>query len=215
MYHHYLTQTERLFPDFVPEPEHPQTYEDIRDMILQRAAQRPVFFKDMAYYVADRLPQDPAFVTAMTHAFLVRDPAESVLSYARRDPDVTRAEIGIEAQYQLFTALTERGVSPVVITADQLRKDTQGALKRYWTAIGLPFVADAFSWDDHVPEAWQSVAGWHKDVLGSGAIRTDVNERDHAAELAQLGAPFTEYERHHRPFYDALQHVAQQQTHQK
>ena len=37
MYHHYLTQTDRPFPDFEPEPDHPRTYADIRAMILDAA----------------------------------------------------------------------------------------------------------------------------------------------------------------------------------
>ena len=214
MYHHYLTQTERLFPDFAPEPGHPRRYEEIRAMILARAAERPVFFKDMAYYVVNALPRDRDFATAMTHAFLVRDPAEAILSYHKRDPGFTSTELGIEAQHRLYQALLGLGQSPLVITADQLRQAPQETLRRYWTRIGLPFVEAAFQWDDSVPEGWQSVVGWHGDVLKHGAIKPPEAGPDSRAEVAALGPPFTDYDRHHRPFYEALREIARQQSHQ-
>ncbi|MGB0927997.1 MAG: hypothetical protein ACPGVA_12340 [Pikeienuella sp.] len=215
MYHHYLTQEERCFPDFAPEPGHPQTYADIREMILRRAVAQPVFFKDMAYYVDGALPDDLEFARAMTHAFLVRDPAEAIISYQKRDPDFSRKELGMEAQYALFQALRAAGLDPLVITATQLRMAPEKTLARYWAHVGLPFVDHAFGWDDKVPDDWKAVAEWHGNALSSGAIQKPEAGRDFGAEVSALGAPFVGYEAHHRPFYDALRLIAEQQAHQK
>lgn len=215
MYHHYLTQSERLFPDFSPEPGHPCKYGDIRQMILDMAVDGPVFFKDMAYYVLSELPRDTRFLADMSHAFLVRDPAESILSYYKRDPAFTRTELGIEAQFRLYQVLVNLGQTPLVITADQLRASPEVTLGRYWVHVGLPFAPNAFRWDDTVPEGWRSVVDWHADVLSKGAIQRPERCHDHSSELEQLGPPFTEYERHHRPFYAALREVAEAQAHQK
>lgn len=215
MYHHYLTQTERLFPDFKPEPGHPQTYADIRAMILGRAEAGQVFFKDMAYYVSDRLPGDADFAAAMSHAFLVRDPAESILSYHRRDPGFTSTELGIAAQKALHDALRGLGHDPLVITADQLRADPERTLGRYWAHVGLPFVAEAFCWDSAVPEGWKSVEEWHGRALKSGKIKPPEAKGNPRADVAQLGPPFTEYDRTHRPAYEALREIAERQAHQK
>ena len=215
MYHYYLTQTERLFPGFEPEPGHPQTYGDIRQMILDRAASGPVFFKDMAYYVQADLPADPDFLQGMSHAFLVRDPAESIVSYHSRDPDFTRTELGLEAQYRLYQALVEQGQNPLVMTADQLRNAPEKTLDRYWRHAGLPHAENAFRWSNQVPDGWQSVVAWHADVLEHGAIQKPDKTRDYVAEVAVLGAPFTDYERHHRPFYNRLRELAGHNTHQK
>ncbi len=211
MYHYYLNRTERLFPDFAPEPDHPQTYADIRDMIVARADVKPLFFKDMAYYVVNDMPQDHGFAALMSHAFLVRDPAEAALSYQRRDPGFTSTELGIEAQHRLYHALRDQGHEPLVMTADQLRDDPRETLKRYWDHIGLPFMAHAFEWDDAVPEGWQSVVGWHGEVLKRGAIQRQDDNRDADAELAALGAPYTDYEAFHRPFYTELSEIAARQ----
>lgn len=214
MYHHYLTTKDRLFPGFAPEPGHPATYEDIRAMILEKAQDGPVFFKDMAYYVADALPLDPGFATRISHAFLLRDPTEAALSYAKRDPDFTRLELGHEAQHRLYQALVEMGQNPLVITADQLRGDPHGTLRRYWSHVGLPYLDHAFSWDNRVPEGWQSVQSWHSEVLQSGAIRNP-ERSDAQAELAALGTPYTRHAAHHLPFYTRMREIAERQSHQK
>ena len=213
MYHYYLTQTERLFPDFSPEAGHPQTYDEIRRMILDLSATGPVFFKDMAYYVLADLPADPEFLQGMSHAFLVRDPAESIVSYHSRDPNFRQTELGLEAQHLLYQALVEHGQNPLVMTADQLRIAPESTLERYWRHADLAYVPDAFRWDDRVPDGWQSVVGWHTDVLEHGAIQKPDETRDYPAEVAELGAPFTDYEAHHRPFYERLRDLAEKQAH--
>lgn len=212
MYHYYLTCTDRQFPDFAPEPGHPRTYEDIREMILDRAAAKPVFFKDMAYYVEDALPRDANFANAMTHAFLVRDPAEAIVSYHKRDPEFSSKELGMEAQHNLLHALRAVGRDPLVITAAQLRAAPEATLARYWGHVGLPFKQGAFDWDESVPDDWKAVEEWHQNALSSGAIQKPETGRDYLAEVEALGAPFTSYEAHHRPFYDALKDIAEEQA---
>ncbi len=214
MYHHYLTTSDRLFPDFTPEPDHPATYADIRAMIRETAKAGPVFFKDMAYYVVDALPRDESFAGEITHAFLLRDPAEAALSYARRDPEFTRTELGHEAQHWLYHALVKLGHRPLVLTADQLRNDTEGTLRRYWAHIGLEYADHAFSWDDKVPDGWESVQGWHSEVLQSGEIRKSKGTNA-SAQLAKLGAPYSEHAAHHAPFYAEMRDIAEAQAHQK
>lgn len=212
MYHHYLTHPDGLFTGFSPDPAHPRDYAAIRAMILQRSQSGPVFFKDMAYYIGADLPADPDFADAMTHAFLVRDPAESILSYYGREPGFSCREVGLTAQLALYEALRGRGHDPVVLTADQLRADPEATLRRYWQRIGLYFAAHAFCWKKAVPAAWQSVAHWHEKAALSQGIEAAEATRDSRDALARLGAPYTGYESHHRPAYERLLHIAQAQA---
>ncbi|MEM6579170.1 MAG: hypothetical protein AAF678_11815 [Pseudomonadota bacterium] len=212
MYHHYLTRADGLFADFQPEPGHPTRYEDIRQMILTRSQVQPVFFKDMAYYVDADLPRDPDFAGAMTHAFLVRDPAESILSYHRRQPDFTCQELGLVAQLALYDALVEQEHRPLVLTADQLRSHPEVTLGRYWAHVGLPFETQAFHWQTEVPEDWRAVSAWHERAVSSGRIEAPADASDPQAALALLGAPYTDYDRHHRAAYDKLKQIAEDQA---
>ena len=198
-------------PILHPNRGHPATYRDIRAMILDKAQSGPVFFKDMAYYVAGTLPQDTNFANQITHAFLVRDPAEAAVSYAKRDPDFTRTELGHAAQHRLYHALVALEQRPLVITADQLRADPETTLARYWSHVGLDFAAHAFTWDDRVPDGWQSVKGWHSEVLQSGTIHQPQN----GETAAKLAAHLSGYVTHHAPFYAELRDIAEAQAHQK
>lgn len=215
LYHYYLNRSERMFPDFEPEPSHPRTYAETREMIIKAAKDGPVFFKDMAYYVVEDCASDRAFMTGLTHAFLVREPAEAIVSYARRDPKFTLTELGFEAQFRLYRVLQGMGMDPLVITADQLRQNPEATLRRYWEHIGLSFAPHAFEWDGEIPAGWEAVAGWHTEVLNQGAIQPPEEGRDAREELHDLDAPFTDYDRHHRPFYNALREIAENQAHQK
>jgi hypothetical protein len=211
MYDYYLNQSAGLFPDFEPETDHPRTFADIRDMILKRAQAQQVFFKDMAYYVLSPLPANVGFLRQMTHCFLVRDPAESILSYQRKDPNLSLTEVGIEAQFWLYQVLRAAGITPHVILADDLRQDPRRTMAAYWDYAGLPHVADAFAWDSRVPPGWESVKGWHQAVLESGAIQKPTVSKDCHLELAKLDPKYASFEAHHRPFFDALADIARQQ----
>lgn len=211
MYAYYLGGDRPKFAGFEPEAGHPIHYGDIRDMIRAQAEAGPVFFKDMGYYVTRTLTRDAAFARQMHHCFLIRDPAESILSYVKRQRDFTSEEVGLEAQWQLYAALVGMGLSPRVLCADDIRRDPARAMAGYWGDAGLPHRADALSWDASVPEGWRSVETWHSEVLQSQAIRPPDTDRDVRAELAALGAPYVGFEAHHRPFYDRLRAVAMHQ----
>ena len=215
MYHFYMSQTGKLFADFQPDPDHPTTYAGIREMILARSVKKPVFLKDMAFYVDEHLPDDPGFMRQMTHGFLVRDPAESIVSYHKRDPGFSCRELGHAAQLRLYRALVDGGLSAVVVTADQLRTAPEATLRRYWSRVGLPFQAHAFSWNADVPQDWETVAKWHKETLTSGRIQQAENTIDHQSALQQLGEPFFGYDAHHRPAYEVLRAIAEKQARQK
>ncbi|MEM7269406.1 MAG: hypothetical protein AAF401_09145 [Pseudomonadota bacterium] len=205
MYDYYLNRAGRIFADFLPDPAHPTTYEATRAMIRAKAAERPVFLKDMAYYVADPLPQDAEFLAEITHAFLIRDPAAAILSYAKRDPEFALKEAGLEAQWRLYQAVKEAGLSALVIRAEDVQADPAAELARYWDFAGLSDMPEALTWDSEIPEGWETVADWHRETLASGEIRPP-DARDAEAELTALGSPFTDYLAHHRPFYELLAH---------
>ena len=204
MYFFYLSKAWANCPHFHPDPTHPTDYEGIRDMIRTLAETGPVFVKDMAYYVLPELLDDLSFSRNAHHAFLVRQPVEAILSYAKLDPDFTSEEVGIEGQWQLFTGLVEAGLDPIVLRSEALRSDPKGQIGGYWRAVGLEPKPAAFEWNSDLPDGWQHVKDWHDDVLQSGAIRPPDNNRDQAQELALLPDRFTEMCRHHQTFYEKL-----------
>ena len=210
MYDYYVHRRVAKMPLFDVRDNHPVTYEDIRDMLLDMAATAPVFFKDMAYYVMPRILSDEAFIHRLSHVFLIRNPVASILSYHKLDPGLTLEEIGLEAQWKLYEALCDMGAAPVVIEAETVQRDTKGLMTALWKKIGLPYIRGAFEWQDETPEDWEQVGGWHDQVSNSTGIRpASANEHERKQREFDALLPshphLAEYLAHHQPFYRRLQ----------
>ena len=90
LHYYYLEKSTKALPHFDREAGHPTSYSDTRELILSRARRRPVFVKDMSYYVMPELLDDVDFCRCVRHCFLVRDPMRAILSYFRLDPEFSR-----------------------------------------------------------------------------------------------------------------------------
>jgi len=213
LYDYYVARRVRPLPHFDPDPDRPARYEEIRDDLLKAAERRPVFFKDMSYYVVPRLFDDPDFATGMVNVFLIRDPRRSILSYHRLDPGLTREEVGLEAQARHVAWLRKRaGETPLVIEAEAVQCDPAGTMCGFWARVGLPPKPEALDWtDEPVPEDWSGVAGWHAAVTESGGIRPPESERRTAEAFAAAAAAeprLAELLAWHAPYYRQLQALA-------
>jgi len=209
MYHYYLNQKHRKMPYFEPKQDHPVTYEGVRDMILEKAQITPVFFKDMAYYVDSDIINDIKFCKNTTHCFLIRNPQAAIASYYKLDNEVTLPEIGIEAQWRVYSHLVETGTKPVVIQAENIRKDARSAVGSWWKTINLVSKDSAFAWSKESPEDWEQVKGWHQQSIQSTSIHpwTEAEEQKEIDrfEAAALKAPhLRSYLAHHQVFYNRL-----------
>lgn len=209
MYHYYLNQKHREMPHFNPQAAHPVCYEEVRDMILQKAQKSPVFFKDMSYYVESDIINDSEFCESVTHCFLIRNPQATIASYYQLDKALTLAEVGIEAQWRHYSHLVKSGIKPCVLQAESIRKDARAVVQSWWEAIGLKNVEDAFEWDNNHPHDWNQVKGWHQDSISSTSIRPrsagDAQQEVQRFEAAALEAPhLRSYLAHHEVFYKRL-----------
>ena len=213
MYHYYINQRHRDMPYFKPQADHPVRYEDVRDMIMQKALAAPVFFKDMGYYVDSEVINDKEFSESVTHCFLIRNPRATMSSYYHLDKELTKTEVGLEAQWSLYTHLVEVGSKPVVIQAESLRKDVRAAAEDWWTAIGLASIDTAFEWNDKHPDDWNQVKTWHQSAIASTSIRPwsaedEQLETQRFEEAANEAPHLRSYLEHHEIFYQKLKNVS-------
>lgn len=95
--------------------------------------------KHMAHHLLPVMGR--SWLGAMTHAFLIRDPAHVVASYARVRGEPTLADLGYPQQVEIFHA---HG-GPVVDAADLLR-DPPAVLGRLCAALGLDFDPAMLRW---------------------------------------------------------------------
>lgn len=212
MYLYYAGDAKKEMPMFNVPSGTPTSYEDIRAMLLDTAEKRSVFFKDMSYYILDRLKNDPVFADRVTHTFLIRDPAKSIISYYKLDPNMVCEEIGIETQYEHFLWLKETyGTAPIIIEASDIQSDPEGMIRAYCAAINVEYLPHALEWDNtKPPEDWKSVTGWHGDVMRSQGIRrenelADALDKDNPPLTLDTAPYLRTYYDHHIPFFEKLQ----------
>ena len=199
LYLYYVHDARKRLPHLDVDPRRPTAYEDIRSTILETARTRAVFVKDMCYYVHEHIHDDEDFIRRMTSTFLIRDPARTIPSYFRLDPDVTLEEIGCEAQYRCFERIGEiTGRTPTVIDAADLAEDPVGTVRAYCRALALPFIPRALRWSAELPTAWRDVSGWHADLASSTGI---TQHRSCDGPGLDAAPHLREYHEHHLPFY--------------
>ncbi|MCK4988313.1 MAG: hypothetical protein KAS40_22415 [Desulfobacterales bacterium] len=190
-------------PDWPFDPDHPNTYPAIKKWILEAAQEKPVCFKDMAYYACDYLMEDADFLNNMVNTFMIREPVKTILSYYTIQPDVSRDEIGYEYLFKLFRRVADLNDNkpPVVISAEDLEDDPQATMKAYCKAVGIPFNAASLNWSQHVPEQWKGYEEWHKDAIESNGIQKDLETFDMTIDDEPRLRSFYEY---HLPFYEGM-----------
>ena len=117
---------------------------------------------------------DDAFLDLFTHTILIRDPEKVLTSMHARWPDVTLPEIGFEELYTLYKRVADRyGTAPLVIDSDELLAEPETGMKVYCDAIGIPFIADAMSWEKRNDNpTWNTDEhGFHDSLKASTSLK--------------------------------------------
>jgi hypothetical protein len=211
LHYYYLGRKQKTLPHFDSELNHPTSYADTRDLILENAEDSAVFCKDMSYYVVPEILEDVDFCKRVRHSFLIRNPKRSIMSYYKLDAEVQQYEIGIESQWQLLQGLEALGINnSIVFEAESVRNNTTEAMRLFWESLNLEFKEEALNWNQgSTPKDWQYVKGWHQTASDSMEIcktsAADEKKADAEFDLLCLKAPqLRKYFDHHLPFYQRL-----------
>ncbi|MFI7586390.1 HAD family hydrolase [Spongisporangium articulatum] len=97
------------------------------------------YVKHMTHHLLTR--PDEEWFDACRHAYLIRDPAKVVASYAQVRDEPTLADLGFAQQ----VAIWREHPGPVV-DADALLADPRGALAALCEALEIPFQESMLSW---------------------------------------------------------------------
>ena len=201
IYLYYVHDAKKELAFFNVDPTQPTSYSDIKQMILTAAESKPVFVKDMCYYVTDYIMDDTAFLKRIKSTYLIRDPKKALISYYKLDPDLSCEEVGLESQYRQFCLTADlTGEAPIVVDAEDLLNDTEGMMRAYCKALYIPFLSHSLNWSEELPESWRHVAGWHQALQGSKTIRKKAQEQIKLDEIPKL----KELYEYHLPFYTKL-----------
>lgn len=161
-----------------------------------------VFLKDTTDYRHREVLADRRFLAEGRHAFLIRRPEEIAASYYALFPRMSINAIGLQALHELHTAVRDAGGNPpVVIDSDDLVARPGATMAAYCTAVGLPFIPRALSWEAGERPEWRRSARWHCEASASSGFGRPRRVYTHTARNSDVLARFAA---HHRPFYEQL-----------
>jgi hypothetical protein len=106
----------------------------------------PIWYqKHMTHHMAPGFGLD--WCDDCVNAFLIREPAATLASYAKVRPDFTLDEIGLPRQVELFERAADRlGRAPPVIEGADVLADPAGLLRALCRACGIGFSERMLSW---------------------------------------------------------------------
>ena len=114
---------------------------------LSGPASAPIWYqKHMAHHMVGPIAYDD--LPGFRHAFLIRDPARVIASYANKRVSVTLADLGFENQLVYFEREADRlGHAPPVIDSADVLADPEGMLKLLCDALDIPWDPSMLRWE--------------------------------------------------------------------
>jgi len=170
LYAHYLTQYR---PDHPGIPEilaaHENDWRKVVEAILGPipGGKAIHYQKHMAHHMLPHIGDE--WLAGVSNAFLIRDPAEVLLSMSKVMETVTLQDTGFPDQYRLFERVrVMTGETPPVIDARDIGTDAEGTLRVLCAALGIPFDPAMLAWPSGPRDsdgAWAKY--WYDNVNGS------------------------------------------------
>ena len=114
---------------------------------LSGPAAAPIWYqKHMAHHMIG--PVDYDDLPGFRHAFLIRDPARVVASYAKKRVTVTPEDLGSARQQHFFDREADRlGHAPPVVDSADVLANPEGVLTRLCAALDIPWDPAMLAWE--------------------------------------------------------------------
>lgn len=159
---------------------------------------RIFYQKQMAHHLLPEVERE--WIAGLTNCFLIRDPAEVIASYIKKNPDPTLEDLGFEQQAEIFASVRQRsGKIPPVIDARDVLQDPARILRLLCAALGVKFDPAMLTWAPGLRETdgvWAK--HWYREVASSTGFEPYRNRR------AKVPARLREIEMQGRQSYDLL-----------
>ena len=171
--------------------------------LVELGRHRPVFVKDTVEYRYTELFDHPDELAAITHTFIVREPARTIASHYAKNPRVSCPEIGYEHQFELFQRVWElTGRQPLVVSAERLLATPEETVQAYCAAVGLSYRPEALRWQPGDQAEWRRTARWHVEAAASSGFQAAAGSSYEVTVANHDG--LRAYYDHHLPFYERL-----------
>ena len=164
-------------------------------------AKRVWYQKHMSHHLLPGMEDlVPGWIEGLTHAFLVRDPARVIVSFAKVVANPTPEDLGLPQQLRLLQRLRAGGLNPPIVDAAEIRLDPRATLSRLCGSLGIPFDEAMLAW----PAGPRDTDGvWAKHWYGS-VERSTGFEPPEAGEPPTVPASLRGVLSECRAIYDAI-----------
>jgi Sulfotransferase domain len=173
-YAHYLQVTGRDHPTAAELIANGET--DWRRVVERLTGDVPegkrIFYqKQMTHHLLPEI--DREWLGAVTNCFLIRDPAEAMVSYIKKNNDPALEDLGFVQQAEIFDWVrAETGAIPPVIDARDVLENPEKTLRLLCDAVRVEFVEEMLSWPPGLRETdgiWAK--HWYGEVATSTGFR--------------------------------------------
>jgi len=161
---------------------------------------KPIYYqKHMTHHLLPEI--DRRWLDAVTNCFLIRDPAEVIVSYLKKNDDLTLEQIGFVQQAEVFDWVREHtGAIPPVIDARDVLENPERILRLLCEAVGIDFTEAMLSWPPGLRETdgiWAK--HWYNEVATSTGFRKPAQ-----AKVATIPPKLNEIHDRSRECYERL-----------
>lgn len=159
---------------------------------------RIFYQKQMTHHLLPEVGRD--WLAGLTNCFLIRDPAEVIASYIKKNDDPTLEDIGFVQQAEIFDWVRERsGVVPPVIDARDVLQNPERILRLLCQEVSVEFDPAMLRW----PPGLRATDGvWAEHWYGEVAKSTGFEP--YHARSANVPERLREIENRCRKCYDRL-----------
>ena len=159
---------------------------------------RIFYQKQMTHHLLPEVERE--WLAGLTNCFLIRDPAEVIVSYIKKNDDPLLEDLGFVQQAEIFDWVRERsGAIPPVIDARDVLQDPERMLRLLCEAVGVEFDPVMLSWPPGLRETDGVWAGhWYGEVAQSTGFAP------YRASRAEVPTRLRDIETRCRECYDRL-----------
>lgn len=151
---------------------------------------RTIFYqKQMTHHLLPQVSRE--WLREVKNCFLIRDPAEVIASYIKKNPKLELNDLGFVQQAEIFDFVRSQTDSPPpVIDADDVLRDPERILRLLCDAVGVEFSEAMLSWPPGPRDTdgiWAKY--WYAEVERSTGFQpyreSKVELPDHLREVEQ------------------------------
>lgn len=173
-YAHYLLQSGAKHPGRAKVLEsQPKSPSIVMQNLLAAATKTDILFvKNMAHHMIKMEDMLDKLINKFEPVFLVRDPAEMLLSLSKSLPNPTMRDTGYQQLLDLFEEVEKRALPLTVIDSKEMLQDPEYVLSVLCERLNISFEQSMLSWNPGpIPEDGTWAEHWYDNVHKSSGFK--------------------------------------------